>query len=318
MKKVLITGIAGQDGSYLAEFLLNKKYEVYGLEPSILAEKFFRVANIKDKLHIYECDVINKEEITKIIKNILPDEIYHLAAIVDTHISSEAKFTILHDNFRGMHNVLSAAKEFSPNTRLFFAGSSVIFGRPMVSPQDENTPINPNSPYGISKAAGYFLTKLYRESYGMFACTGILYNHESSRRSPEFLPKKITQSTAKIKKGLLKELHLGDLGAIRDWGYAGDYVEAMWLMLQAENPDDYVIGTGKAHTVEDILEIAFNEVGLNWKDYVVSDSGFVRAREQNPFIANPRKINDILKWKAKTEFKDIIISMVRSDLKELS
>lgn len=194
MKKALITRIASQDGSYLAEFLLNKEYEVYGIGPSISAEKIFRVAGIKDKLYIYECDITNKEQTTQIIKNILPDEIYHLAAIVDTHIFLEKEFTVLHDNLKGIHNVLSAAKEFSPNTRVFFAGSGLMFGKPRVSPQDENTPINPNSLYGISKTAGYFLTKLYRESYDMFTCTGILYNHESPRRNPEFLSKKITQS----------------------------------------------------------------------------------------------------------------------------
>jgi len=313
-KTALITGVAGQDGSYLAEFLLSKKYEVYGIDFNFQEKTNSNIAKIKEKIHIYECDVTDKEKVSQVIEEILPDEIYHLAGIANPLVSPETESAVLYGNINGLYNILSAARKFSPKAHIFFAGSSLIFGKPAVSPQDENTPINPNTPYGIAKAAGYFLVKLYRESYGIFVCTGILYNHESLRRNPEFLPKKITQTAAKIKKGLVKELRLGDLRAIRDWGYAGDYVEAMWLMLQAKTSDDYVVGTGKGHTVENILEIAFGELGLNWRNYVIIDPSLVRTLEQIPLIANPRKIGDVLGWKAKTEFKDLIVSMVRNDL----
>ncbi|MDP3015303.1 MAG: GDP-mannose 4,6-dehydratase [bacterium] len=319
MKKALITGIAGQDGSYLAEFLLEKGYEVHGLVLELPNENnlqdFFRINHIFPQIILHQGDITDTKRIREVIAEVKPDEIYDLAAIVDTLVSFDTEFNILHNNMSGVHNILGAIKEYTPKAKFYFASSSLVFGNPAVSPQDENTPKNPITPYGIAKTAGCNLVEMYREAYGIFACFGILFNHESPRRDSKFLPRKIIQAAARIKKGLQQELKLGDLDAMRDWGFAGDYVEAMWLMLQADKPDDYVIGTGEIHSVKDILDIAFKEVGLDWGKYVVVSDEFFRKEGDIPMVADISKIKNKLNWQPKTKIEELIKMMVREDIR---
>ena len=318
MKKAFITGISGQDGSYLAELLIDKNYEVHGLVRKLPSgenlESFFRIKHILTKIFLHEGDITDESSISRIIREIKPDEIYCLAAVADPLVSPLTERNILWNNINGTYIVLCAIREYSSKTKLFFASSGLIFGNPNSSPQDESTAKEPITPYGIAKAAGFNLVRMFREAYGIFACSGILYNHESPRRDVRFLPKKITKAAAHIKKGLQKELRLGDIEAVRDWGFAGDYVEAMWLMLQQPNPEDYVIGTGNPHTVRDILEIAFCAVQLDWRNYVVVDPDLVRPRENLPVVANPLKAKEKLGWRARTEFDELIKLMVLEDL----
>ncbi|MFA6007917.1 MAG: GDP-mannose 4,6-dehydratase [Candidatus Shapirobacteria bacterium] len=317
-KKALITGISGQDGSYLAEFLLVKGYEVYGLVKELPNKEnkkiFFRIENVLPQITLFEGDITDFKKIQKIISELVPDEVYDLAAILDPLVSSDTERKILLNNLTGVHAILSSIKEHSPKTKLFFAASSLIFGNPTSFPQNEETPKEPITPYGIAKVVGCNLVKMYREVYGVFACYGILYNHESPRRDSKFLPKKISEAAVKIKLGLQSELKLGDLDAVRDWGYAKDYVEAMWLMLQQDKPDDYVIGTGSSHTVRDILEVAFGELNLDWKKYVVIDNKFIRKRENIPLLANPQKVEKQLGWRAHTKFDDLIKILIKHDI----
>jgi GDPmannose 4,6-dehydratase len=330
-KKALITGIAGQDGSYLAELLLVKGYEVHGSVIS-LEKSLDRIEHVKGKISLHECDATDKNAVGELVKKVYPDEIYHLAAIATASVAPETEYTILNGNLLGIHNILMAARKFSPKSKIFFAGSSLIFGIPKSSPQDENTPINPNTPYGIAKAAGYFLVKMYREHYGVFGCTGILFNHESPRRSTEYVPKKITSSAVKIKNGSLDKLEVGNLGAVRDWGYAGDYVEAMWLMLQKEKPEDYVIASGEPHTVRELIETAFDFLGIKikWEGEGTEERGvgpegkvlvkvnpkFFRPVDQISPIGNSEKIRKELNWKSEVKFPELIKMMLDSDLKD--
>ncbi len=322
MKKALITGITGQDGSYLAELLLEKGYEVHGLVKELPNSEnhgsFFRIQHILSRIVLHKGNIIDEDCIQRLIHELAPDEIYDLAAIVDPLVSLATERKILWTNLSGIHNMLGAIKEYSPKTRLFFASSSLIFGNPMVSPQDEYALKEPITPYGIAKAAGCNLVKMYRDVYGVFACSGILYNHESPRRDSRFLPKKIIEAAVRIKKGLQQELKLGDLDAVRDWGFAGDYVEAMWLMLQQEKPEDYVIGTGTPHTVRDLLDLVFGELQLDWQKYVIIDSAFVRQREKHPLIADSSKAKNQLMWQARTQFNELIKMMVEYDMKTIS
>ncbi|MCL5004778.1 MAG: GDP-mannose 4,6-dehydratase [Patescibacteria group bacterium] len=314
MKKAFITGISGQDGSYLAEFLLEKGYEVHGTI-SGKSDNAWRIENIKDKINLYECDVREENKVIELVKKIIPDEIYHLASSVETRILFEEEQNILKTNFESTHFFLRAIKLYSNKSKFFLAGSSLMFGDAKESPQNENTPLRPNTPYGIAKTAGFYLAKMYREAYGIFACTGILYNHESPRRDFNFLPRKITRAAARIKAGKEKELALGNIEARRDWGFAGDYVEAMWLMLQTDKADDYVIGTGKIHSVKDILDIVFEEVGLDWKNYVVINKELFRKERGAPMVADISKIKSELKWQPKTSLEELIKMMVQEDLK---
>lgn len=318
MKKALITGIAGQDGSYLAEFLLEKGYEVHGLVRKLPSENnsqiFFRIRHILTRLSLHEGDVLDRERVREIIAAVKPDEVYDLAAMVDTLVSLDTEFRILHDNISSVHNALSAIKECAPDTKFYFASSSLVFGNPDVSPQDENTPKNPITPYGIAKTAGCNLVRMYREMYGMFACSGILYNHESPRRDFKFLPRKITRAATRIKKGEQQELNLGDLDAVRDWGFAGDYIRSMWLMLQQDTPDDYVIGTGEAHSVRDLLDLAFGFVELDWKKYVKVETSLLRPRESHALVANSRKAKEKLGWNPSVAFADLIRMMTEADM----
>ena len=319
MKKALITGITGQDGSYLAELLLEKGYEVHGLTRRVAAEdpsaRFSRIKQLvaDKKIVIHLGDVSDYPTIWRLVSKIQPDEIYHLAAQSQVQVSFEDDFGTFNSNFSSTHHLLSAIKELKPDCKFYFAGTSEMYGKVLAIPQDENTPFNPVSPYGIAKLASFYMTKMYRDAYGIFACTGILFNHESPRRGYEFVTRKITLAVANIKNGKQRELQLGNLDAKRDWGFAGDYVVAMWLMLQHEKADDYVIGTGENHTIREFLEVAFSEVGLDYKDYVKIDPAFFRPLDVHELLADPSKAERILDWKPKTKFKELVKMMVDSD-----
>jgi len=316
MKKVLITGIAGQDGSYLAEFLLNKGYKVDGLLKEKPEEKkLVNVAAIIDKLDLHYGDMSDAGFVVDLIKKIQPDEIYHLASGVEVMVSFGDGLEIFKPNLEGTFNFLSAIKEFKPDCRFYFAATAKVFGNPSVSPQNENTPFNPVSPYGIAKTTGLFVVKMFREAHGVFACSGILYNHESPRRDQKFLVKKITSAVAKIKLGIENKLELGNIEAKRDWGFAGDYVEAMWLMLQADKPNDYAIGTGEEHSVKEVLEVAFKEVGLDWQKYVVIEEKFFAKESGVQLVADVSKLKNELGWRQKTSFEELVKKMVNEDIR---
>src|SRR4030065_563646 len=282
-KKALITGITGQDGSYLAEFLLEKGYEVHGIVRRVAIEdpehRLWRIRHLLDKLVLHPGSLESYASIFKIVEEIKPDECYHLAAQSFVSYSFEDEFSTINTNINGTHYVLSAVKEKAPKCKFYFAGSSEMFGLVKETPQNENTPFHPRSPYGISKVAGFELTRNYREAYNLFSCNGILFNHESPIRGYEFVTRKITNAVAKIKLGLSKELRLGNLEAKRDWGFAGDYIKAMWLMLQQDKPDEYVIATGETHSVKEFAELAFSHAGLNYQDYLRTDEVFYRPAE---------------------------------------
>ncbi len=320
-KTALITGITGQDGSYLAEFLLEKGYEVHGIVRRVALEdpehRLWRIKHILDKLILHSGSLESYAIIFNIVEKVNPDECYHLAAQSFVSYSFEDEFSTINTNINGTHFVLSSIKERAPKCKIYFAASSEMFGLTKETPQNENTPFHPRSPYGISKVAGFDLTRNYRESYGLFACNGILFNHESPRRGFEFVTRKITNAVAKIKYGLEKELRLGNLEAKRDWGYAGDYVKAMWLMLQQNSPDDYVIATGQSHSVKEFVEYAFNCVGLNWKEYVVVDKKIYRPSEVYELTGDFSKAKRKLGWQYNVGFKDLVEMMVKYDIKRL-
>ena len=319
IKKALITGITGQDGSYLSEFLLKKNYQVYGLVRRVALEdeshRLWRIKHLLKKIKLRSASLESYASIVKIIQNIKPDEIYHLGAQSYVAYSFEDEFSTLNTNINGTHYILSAIKDFSPKTKFYFAGSSEMFGKVQKNKQDEKTRFYPRSAYGISKVAGFELTRNYREAYNVFACTGILFNHESPRRGFEFVTRKISSSVAKIKLGKQKVLQLGNIYAKRDWGHAKDYVEAMWLMLQQQKPEDFVIGTGKMHSVEDFAKLAFSIVGLNYKKYVKLNKTLLRPAEVDTLKANYSKAKKYLKWKPKTNFTQLVKEMVKEDLK---
>ena len=320
MKKIaLITGITGQDGSYLAESLLSKGYNVHGIVRRIAlfdeTHRLWRIRKIRERIKLHNTNIENYAGLVKIILKIKPTEIYHLAAQSYVGYSFEDELSTLNTNVNGTLCVLSAVKDFSPKTKIYFAGSSEMFGYAKISPQKEDTPFHPRSSYGISKVTGYDLTKNYREAYNIFACSGILFNHESPRRGYEFVTKKISRSVARIKCGLQKDLRLGNLEARRDWGHAKDYVEAMWLMLQQKNPDDYVIGTGQQHSVEDFLKLAFSHVSLDYHKYVKISQEFIRPTEVHSLQADFSKAKKLLKWEPKVTFKELVAEMVDEDIK---
>jgi GDPmannose 4,6-dehydratase len=320
-KTALITGITGQDGSYLAEFLLEKGYTVHGIVRRVAIEdperRLWRIRHLQDKLSLHSASLESYASIFKVIDKIRPDECYHLAAQSFVSYSFEDEFSTFGTNIDGTHYVLSALQELAPNCRFYFAASSEMFGNANTTPQNEKTPFYPRSTYGISKLAGFHLTRNYREAYKLFALSGILFNHESPRRGFEFIPRKVANTVAKIKLGLANELRIGNLKARRDWGYSGDYVKAMWLMLQQDEPDDYVIATGITHSVKELLEIAFNYADLVWTDYVVVDEKFYRPAEINELRGDSRKAMEKLGWKPTVFFKDLIEMMVESDIKRL-
>lgn len=318
MKRALITGIAGQDGSYLAELLLSEGYEVHGIVRRIAIEdtehKLKNLTHILDRIHLHVASLDNVLSMIKIIKDLVPDECYHLAASSFVSYSFEDEISILNNNVNNTHYLLAAIREFAPACRVYFAGTSEMFGTVIHSPQNEATPFNPRSIYGISKMASYHLLKNYREQYGLFASSGILYNHESPRRGYEFVTRKIVSSAVKIKLGLQQKLTLGNLDASRDWGYAPDYVRAMWLMLQAEAPDDYVVASGETHTVREFVEAAFALLNLDYREFVVVDPQFFRPAEKIELCGDPGKIEKKLGWTRSKSFLEIIGLMVKSEM----
>jgi len=318
MKKALITGITGQDGSYLAEYLLTLGYEVHGLVRPNADTKgersFWRIQSIRDKLFLHESNLENYGDLEVIIQAIMPDECYHLAGktFVFNPLSDES--TILQANSQSTHHLLLVLKNHAPDCRFFFAGSSEMFGQVSEAPQNENTPFNPRSMYGVSKVIGHDLVRYFRDHQGLFACTGVMYNHESPRRGPEFVSHKITSTAVKIKMGLETELLLGNIEAERDWGYAGDTVTAMHAILNATQPDHYVIATGTTHTIKDFLKQAFGELGMNYEKYLGINQDFYRPKEDVPLVGDASKIHSQLQWEPKVSFEDMVREMIRSDL----
>lgn len=316
-KKALITGITGQDGSYLAEFLLSQGYEVFGLVRRTSTVKYERIQHIQDDVTLLQGDMSDQTSLTSAIKASQPDEIYNLAAQSFVQTSWGQPVFTGDVTALGVTRLLDAIRAVNPDIRFYQASSSEMFGKVQEVPQKETTPFYPRSPYGVAKVYGHWITVNYRESYNMYACSGILFNHESPRRGLEFVTRKVTHHAAKIKLGLTHELRLGNLDAQRDWGFAGDYVRAMWLMLQQDTPDDYVIATNETHTVQKLVEIAFETVGLDWKNYVVQDERFMRPAEVDLLIGDPSKAGQQLGWEPQVTFEQLVQMMVESDLKQL-
>ena len=317
MKKALITGITGQDGSYLAELLLEKGYQVYGMVRRASTENFERIDHLNGKIELVQGDLLDLLSLIKLLEQIQPDEIYNLAA--QSFVPTSWSQPILTGEFTaiGVTRLLEAVRLACPETRFYQASSSEMYGKVLEVPQTEKTPFYPRSPYAVSKVYGHYITVNYRESYDIFAVSGILFNHESPRRGLEFVTRKITDGVARIKLGLSKELPLGNIDAARDWGFAGDYVRAMYLMLQQDTPEDYVIATGEAHTVKKFLEIAFGHVGLKYEDYVTQDPRFMRPAEVDHLIGDSAKAHENLGWTPEVDFEGLVTMMVESDLDRL-
>jgi GDPmannose 4,6-dehydratase len=318
MKKALITGITGQDGSYLAEWLLSKGYEVHGIVRRSSSENFDRLVKVRDRLKLHQADLLDQYSLIDVVKTVEPDEVYNLAAM--SFVPTSWKQPVLTGEFTaiGVTRVLEAIRLLGPRRiRFYQASSSEMFGKVLEVPQKESTPFYPRSPYGVAKVYGHFITVNYRESYGMFACSGILFNHESPRRGLEFVTRKVTDGVARIKLGLAKELRLGNLDAKRDWGFAGDYVKAMWLMLQQDRPDDYVVATGETHSVQELVEVAFESANLDWKKYVVQDPALMRPAEVDLLIGDFGKAKRELRWEPEVSFQELVKMMVESDLERL-
>jgi GDPmannose 4,6-dehydratase len=320
-KRALITGITGQDGSYLAEHLLEQGYEVHGLVRRVALEdpdrRVGRIRHLEGKVILHSGSLESYPSIFQIFSQVDFDECYHLAAQSFVAESFADGFSTMNTNINGTHYVLAALREIRPGCRFYFAGSSEMFGKVKESPQNEETRFHPRSPYGISKVAGYYLSLNYREAYDIFAVSGILFNHESPRRGYEFVTRKITSGVARIKHGQASELRLGNLDARRDWGHARDYVRAMHLMLQQDEPEDFVIGTGETHTVREFCELAFGEVGLDYRDHVVIDPRFLRPAEVELLLADPSRARDRLGWQRTASFEDLVREMVLADLEAL-
>ncbi len=314
-KIAIITGISGQDGSYLAELLIKKNYKVYGIFNPKKKKDLRNLKKINKKLIFKKIDINNYSRIKNLIKKIKPTEFYHLAAQSFINYKFEDEFFKLNPNINGTHYILSAIKEFSPKTKFYFAASSELFGNAEKSPQNEETKFNPRSAYGVSKVAGFYLTKNYREAYNLHACSGILYNHESPRRNINFVSRKITKNLSLIFKGKSKKITLGNINSKRDWGHAKDYVYAMWKMMQIKKPQDFVIGTGKLHSVKDFIKIAFEHVNLNYKDFIRIDPKLFRPNDKIILKANFSKAKTKLQWKPKISFKSLVYEMVDHDIK---
>jgi GDPmannose 4,6-dehydratase len=321
MKRALITGITGQDGSYLAELLLEKGYEVHGIVRRVAIEdpehRLWRILHLRDRIHLHAASMESLPSIYRVFQIVKPDECYHLAAQSFVTYSFEDEFSTFNANVNGTHYVLAALRDCAPDCRFYFAASSEMFGKVAEVPQTESTPFHPRSAYGISKVAGFHLTRNYREAYGIRASCGILYNHESPRRGFEFVTRKITAHAARIKLGLAKELRLGNLSARRDWGHARDYVRAMWMMLQQPEPGDYVIATGEQHSVREFAEAAFARVGLDYRDYVVVDPQFMRPAEVDTLLGDASKAKRDLGWDCQVRFTALVEEMVDEDLRAL-
>jgi GDPmannose 4,6-dehydratase len=318
MPKALITGVTGQDGSYLAEFLLGKGYEVVGMVRRTSHDSYERIEHLLDRIEIVAADLLDQHSLTVVLQETRPDEVYNLAAqsFVPTSWSQPVltgEFTAL-----GVTRILEAIRLVNPKARFYQASSSEMFGKVTETPQCETTSFYPRSPYGVAKVYGHWITVNYRESYDLFAVSGILFNHESPRRGIEFVTRKVTDGVARIKLGMAKDLRLGNLDARRDWGFAGDYVEAMWLMLQQAEPRDYVIGSGETHSVRELVELAFGHVGLDYRQYVVSDPRFHRPAEVDLLLADASKARKELGWKTRVSFAELVAMMVDADMNRLS
>lgn len=313
-KKALITGITGQDGSYLAEFLLSKGYEVHGMVRRSSTERDERITHIKDNINLHQGDLLDFHSLVELVDSTKPDEIYNLAA--QSFVPTSWNQPVLTGEFTamGVTRMLEAVKLVNKNIKFYQASSSEMFGRVREVPQKETTPFYPRSPYGVAKVYGHWITINYRESYDIFACSGILFNHESPRRGREFVTRKITDGVARIKTGIDKKLHLGNLDAERDWGFAGDYVQAMWLMLQQKEPDDFVISTGETHSVREFVTIAFERAGLDWEKHVIVDKKFFRPAEVDQLVGDSSKAKSKLGWTPSVSFKELVHMMVDSDI----
>ncbi len=317
MPRALITGVTGQDGSYLAEFLLAKGYEVYGVVRRTSHHSYERIEPFLDSLRIVTADLLDQHSLTEVMRDVKPDEVYNLAA--QSYVPTSFSQPVLTGEFTalGVTRILEAVRLAWPTAKFYQASSSEMFGKVQETPQTERTPFYPRSPYGVAKLYGHWITVNYRESYHLHAVSGILFNHESPRRGIEFVTRKISDGVARIKLGRSKELRLGNLDAKRDWGFAGDYVDAMWRMLQQPEPRDYVIGSGKTHSVRELVELAFGHVGLDWRDHVVVDQAHMRPAEVDLLIANPAKAMAELGWKPRVSFADLVRMMVDADLERL-
>jgi GDPmannose 4,6-dehydratase len=316
-RRTLITGVTGQDGSYLSEFLLGKGYKVFGLVRRSSSPNYERIEQIRDKIELIQGDLLDQNSLIEAIQYAKPDEVYNLGA--QSFVPTSWNQPVLTGEFTalGVTRILEAIRVVNPKIKLYQASSSEMFGEVQEVPQNEKTPFYPKSPYGVAKVYGHYITVNYRESYGIFACSGILFNHESPRRGLEFVTRKVSHGAAKIKLGLQKELRMGNLDSQRDWGYAKEYVDAMWLMLQQDEPGDYVIATGKAHTVKKLLQVAFGCVELDWEDHVVIDENLIRPAEVNRLLGDASKAREKLGWSPKVSFEELIAMMVESDLERL-
>ena len=318
MPRALITGVTGQDGSYLAELLLAKGYEVVGMVRRTSHDSYERIEHLLDRIQVVAADLLDQHSLTQVLQETRPDEVYNLAA--QSYVPTSWTQPVLTGEFTalGVTRILEAIRLVHPAARFYQASSSEMFGKVTETPQRETTPFYPRSPYGVAKVYGHWITVNYRESYGLYAVSGILFNHESPRRGIEFVTRKVTDGVARIKLGLAKELRLGNLDARRDWGFAGDYVDAMWRMLQQDTPRDYVVGTGQAHTVRDLVDTAFRHVGLDYRDYVVSDPRFMRPAEVDVLLADPSRARAELGWQPTMSFEELVRSMVDADLARLA
>ena len=316
-KKALITGITGQDGSYLAEFLLSQGYEVFGMVRRTSTVRYERIQHIQPQLHLLQGDMGDLSSLITVISQVEPNEIYNLAA--QSFVPTSWNQPVFTGDITGLGvtRILDAVRTVNPHIKFYQASSSEMFGKVRQVPQSEETPFYPRSPYGVAKVYGHWITVNYRESYDLFTCSGILFNHESPRRGMEFVTRKVTYHAAKIKLELANEIRIGNTDAKRDWGFAGDHVRAMWLMLQQDEPDDYVVATGKTHSVERLLDVAFTHVGLNWRDYSVRDPKFMRPAEVDLLVGDSSKAKSILGWEPEVSFEELIGMMVDADLKKL-
>jgi len=317
MPTALITGITGQDGSYLAELLLTKGYRVVGMVRRASTENFERIAAFRDRLELRQADLLDQLSLLDLVRVVQPDEVYNLAA--QSFVPTSWAQPVLTAEFDaiGVTRLLEAVRLAAPAARFYQASSSEMFGKVRETPQRETTPFHPRSPYGVAKTFGHFITVNYRESYGLFACSGILFNHESPRRGREFVTRKVSEGAARIKRGLARELRLGNLDARRDWGFAGDYVEAMWRMLQQPGPDDYVVATGEAHSVRELVETAFGALELDWRAFVREDPALLRPAEVDHLVGDASKARTTLGWQPRVSFPQLIEMMVQADLARL-
>ena len=313
----LITGITGQDGSYLAEFLLEKGYHVVGTVRRSSTENFSRIEHFRDRVQLEQADLLDQYSLLDVLQRVEPDEVYNLAAMSFVPTSWSQPVLTTEFDAVGVTRILEAIRLANSRIRFYQASSSEMFGKVREVPQRETTPFHPRSPYGVAKVYGHFITLNYRESYDLFACSGILFNHESPRRGLEFVTRKVTDGAARVKLGMASELRLGNLDARRDWGFAGDYVKAMWLMLQQDKPDDYVVATGEQHTVQELVEVAFDHVGLNWRDYVKQDPAFLRPAEVDTLLGDSSRARSELGWKPECSFDELVRMMVDADLASL-